>query len=93
MLGSASAVTLSMSSPSAENALAQLEANVMQAKRCLCYQFADNYVDGTDPAPVPHINNGGALVLPDENGECTTKTYLVDITDPDAPLYAGDDGF
>jgi hypothetical protein len=85
-----------MSSPSAENALAQLEASVMLAKRCLCYQFADYYVDDGDPLtapPVPDINNGGALVLPDDNGECTTRTYLVDITDPANPIYAGEDGF
>ena len=64
----------------------------MQAKRCLCYQFADYYEEGTTPL-VPHIDNGGALVLPDENGQCTTKTYLVDVTDPDNPLYAGDENF
>lgn len=98
LLGSASAITLSMSTPSAENALAQLEASVMMAKRCLCYQFADHYVDefATDPTfvpPVPHIDNGGALVLPDANGECTTKTYLVDIANDPIFLYAGDDGF
>ena len=68
----------------------------MLAKRCLCYQFADYYEDDLDPTtppPVPDINNGGALVLPDANGECTTRVYLADITDPANPIYAGDPGF
>ena len=67
----------------------------MQAKECLCFQFADILdVDAADPDNLifigtSDINNGGALTLPNADGECDNRVYHIDVDG----RYAGEEGF
>ena len=49
----------------------------MQAKRCLCFQYADYALDsGTAKDDyVPLIKNGGAMTLPNAAGDCEPTSY------------------
>ena len=72
LLGGAEALRLGRETPSAEQALAQIEANNFStAKSCLCFQYAD--FGASEAADPSLIKNGGALVLPDANGLCSDK--------------------
>lgn len=89
LFSSVSAVTLSMNSPSAELALSQLEASVMDPIYCLCYQYAENIYDADlDTMKDPDFNLGGALTNP-VDGKCDVRTYFIDA----AGKYPGDELF
>jgi hypothetical protein len=71
---STQAVRLSTNSPSAEQALVQME-EAASGGNCMCFQYAGSEgQDLTVPTGVFSITNGGGLNLA-VNGKCETRKY------------------
>ena len=90
---STQAVKLSTSSPSAEQALVQMEEAANNGN-CMCFQYAGSATqDLTVAVGVFSITDGGALNLA-VNGKCETRIYAgvkVDTgTTPNTVVYPGD---
>lgn len=82
---------LNSRSPSAEQALTLMQTSL--AAKCLCFQYAGPTGTGNSAASGTFdIADGGALTLPDANGECVETTYVT-YQDGGETIYPGTPGY